>query len=311
MTIQIIDNRQLDLNLLVVFEALLRHRNVTAAGKELGLSQPAASYALRRMRLAFEDPLFVHVSSGMEPTPRALAMEDTVRDVLMRIRTDLLSSSNFDPTKSQREFCIATSDVGEAFFVPRIVGALQKFGPRLRVRVASPTPEALEQQLASGEIDLAMGHYPDLIGADFIQQALFTSHFVVISRSGHPHVNGKLTMSRFLSAPQVDVATPGRSGEIILRHMAERKLERYVPLKVSRFMSLLEIVSQTDLIAIVPREVVQLFHKSQDLEVHPLPFKSPTFRLRQHWHKRFHDDAASKWFRETMHELFNKQDEIS
>ncbi|UUX95223.1 LysR family transcriptional regulator [Aquabacterium sp. J223] len=298
------DVRQVDLNLLVFFEAMLRHRSVTAAGRELGMSQPSASYALLRMRNAFEDPLFIRVSSGMEPTPRAIAMQDTVRDVLMRIRTDLLSPASFDPQASSREFRIATSDVGESFFVPRIDGVLRSQGRRLRLRVVSSTPAELEQQLASGEIDLAMGHYPDLVGADFFQQALFTSHFVVIAKPGNPHVGDELTMERFLAAPHIDVSTPGRSQEIILRHMAEQKIVRHVPLRVSRFLSLLEIVSQSDLIAVVPREVAQFFRSSRDIEVHPLPFESPHFRLRQHWHKRFHGDGAVGWLREQMHALF-------
>jgi DNA-binding transcriptional LysR family regulator len=235
-------------------------------------------------------------------------MVETVRDVLQRIQTGLLSPSTFDPASSTREFRIATSDVGESFFTPPLMRTLRSHGQRLQLRVFSLTPSALEQQLEAGDVDLAVGYYPDLVGADFYQQGLFTSHFVVIAAKDNPHVKGKLTMTRFLQAPHADVATPGRSQEIILRHMAEKKIVRNVPLQVSRFLSLLEIVSQSDLIAIVPRETGELFRDARGVAVHALPFDSPAYRLRQHWHKRFHDDAEVRWLRTLVHELFQKLD---
>ena len=300
------DLTKIDLNLLVVFDAVVRHGSVTAAGRELGLSQPAVSYALLKMRKTFEDPLFVRGSAGMQPTPRAMAMLDTVRDVLQRIRVGLLAPTIFDPSRSNREFRIATSDVGESFFVPPIVRALRAHGSHMRLRVCSPTPSILEKQLESGDIDLAIGHYPDLTGADFMQQALFTSHFVAISGPDNPHVKGRLTMARFLKAPHVDVSTPGRSQEIILRYMAEKKIVRTTPLQVSRFLSLLEIVWKSDLIAVVPREVGESFQMARGITVHQLPFDSPTFRLRQHWHKRFHGDSSTRWLREMVRSLFSR-----
>lgn len=295
---------EFDLNLLVVFDAMVRHGNVTAAGKELGLSQPAASYALAKMRKAFSDPLFVRVGADMQPTARALAMIDTVRDVLQQIRTGMLSPSIFEPNHSGRDFRVAMSDVGEAFFVPPLINALRSKGGHLRLSVFSPTPHALKEQLESGGIDLAIGLYPDLVGADLYQQALFTNHFVAITTRDNPHVKGKLTLSRFLQAPHVDVSTPGRSGEIVLQYMAKRKMARNVVLRVSRFLSLLDIVSKSDLIAIVPAEVGESFRLARDLAVHQLPFESPTFRLQQHWHKRFHDDASVRWLRNLVHLLF-------
>lgn len=298
------DLAQFDLNLLVLFDAMIRHGNVTAAGTELGLSQPATSYALAKMRRAFDDPLFVRIGASMQPTARALAMTDSVRDVLQRIRTDMLSPSTFDPAHAVREFRVAMSDVGESFFVPPLIRALRGQGNHLRLSVYSPTPAALEQEFESGAIDLAVGLFPDLTGADLYQQALFTNHFVAIAKRNNPHVGDRLTMKRFLAAPHVDVSTPGRSHEVILRHMAQNKIVRNVPLRVSRFLSLLEIVSNSDLIAIVPAEVGESFRTARGISVYPLPFDSPTFRLRQHWHKRFHDDGSVRWLRELVHQLF-------
>ncbi len=299
---------KLDLNLLVVFNAMMQYRNVTVAGRELGLSQPAMSHALLKMRKAFDDPLFVRVKSGMQPTPKALSMVETVEEVLRRIQSDLLNPAVFDPGSSTRQFRIAMSDVGESFFTATLIRALRRHGQHLRLQVISPTPSVLAQQLESGDVDLAIGNFPDLIGADFYQQALFTSCFVAIAAKDNPHVEGELTMEAFLDASHIDVTTPGRTQEIILRYMAKQKIERKVPLQVSRFLSLLEIVPQSDLIAIVPLEAGELFRSTGGIAVHALPFDSPTFRLRQHWHKRFHDDVAIRWLRNLAHELFKELD---
>jgi len=300
---------KLDLNLLVVFNAMMQYRNVTVAGRELGLSQPAMSHALLKMRKAFDDPLFVRVKSGMQPTPKALAMVDAVGDVLQRIQMDLLSPVVFDPASSNRKFRIAMSDVGESFFTAPLIRALRSQGQHMRLQVFSPTPSALAQQLESGDVDLAIGNYPDLIGADFYQQALFTSRFVAIAARDNPYLqDSELTMEKFLEAPHIDVTTPGRTQEIILRYMADKKILRQVPLQISRFLSLLEIVPQSDLIAIVPLEAAELFRSAGGVAVHALPFGSPTFRLRQYWHKRFHDDVAIRWLRALVHEQFKDLD---
>ncbi len=296
--------RKLDLNLLVVFDALFRLGSVTAAGAELGLSQPAVSYALLKMRKSFGDPLFVRVASGMQPTAHALSLAPTVREVLDRVESGLLATPHFDPAQSDRTFRIASSDFGESFFAPPLMRAFKEQGASLSLHFVSLTPEVLQRQLESGEIDMAMGHYPDLVGADFYQQGLFTSRFVCIAARGNPHVQKKLTMRRFLQAPHVDVMTPGRSQEIILRYITENRIVRHVPLRVSRFLSLFEIVAKTDLIAMVPQDVAAAFADSKDLTVHQLPFESPTFRLQQYWHKRFHDDSGLRWLRQLSHATF-------
>jgi DNA-binding transcriptional LysR family regulator len=305
--IKSMDVASLDLNLLVVFDAMLRHGSVTAAGNELGMSQPATSYALQKMRKAFGDPLFVRVDAGMQPTARALSMAGVVTEVLQRIRVGLLNQNSFNPADSTRLFRIASSDIGESLFTPRLFDALHQKAPNLRLQFVSSTPSAVEGQLAAGEIDLALGHHPDLAGADFFRQALFTSSFVVIASDQNAELlDRKLTMARFLQLSHVDVVTPGRTQEIILRHMNKHKIIRNVPLQVSRFLSLLDIVPQTNLLAVVPKEVALEFRNSRSTVVYELPFESPTFRLHSHWHKRFHEDPGIRWLRELVYMLFKE-----
>lgn len=299
------DISDFDLNLLFVFEALMKHRSVTIAGAHLGLSQPAMSYRLAKMRKLLGDALFVRVRTGVEPTPRALGIVEPVRSVLEKIHSDVLNTRGFDCRTSTRLFALCTSDVGEAFFLSRIVREMRAVAPRLSLRSHSLTPAALEQGLESGEIDLAVGYFPDLKRADIFQQALFTSHFVCIARRGNPFVKEPFTMQRFMDAPYVDVATPGRSREVIQRYLAKKDLRRNVQLQISHFLSLGEILPQSDLLAIVPKEAGQFFARQGGrISAHALPFKSPTFRLIQHWHKRNHDDLGNRWLREIIRRTF-------
>ncbi len=302
------DITEFDLNLLLVFEALMRHRSVTVAGKHLGLSQPAMSYMLGKMRKVLDDALFVRVRTGVEPTARALSIVEPVRTILEKIRSDVLSTSGFDCRTSTRLFSLCTSDVGEAFFLSHIVREVRSLAPRLSLRSRSLTPAFLEEGLESGEIDLAVGYFPDLRRPEVFQQALFTSHFVCIARRGNPFVKSPFTMQRFLDAPYVDVATPGRSREVMQRYLAKKDIRRNVQLQISHFLSLGEILPESDLLAIVPREAGQFFaRQGERISSHPLPFKSPTFRLSQHWHRRNHDDLGNRWLRELIRRSFQTE----
>ena len=300
------DWQKIDLNLLVVFDHLFRTGSVTEAGKALGLSQPATSYALQRLRGMLGDQLFVKVGRQMQPTARAIAIEPVVRDVLERVRHDVLMPGGFDPARSRRVFRLAMSDIGESYFAPPLLKAIQARGPELGLHVLSVSPRQLEAALESGEIDLALGHDPDLNSSGIHQQALFTSRFVVMSaatRAGTPAMD----MDRFLSRPHVDVCTPGRSQELIQQHMGALGLQRRVPVRVSRFLSIPDLLLGSDYLAVVPLEVAQHLQRFGDLVVQELPFESPTFRLMQRWHTRFQDEPALKWLREQVRAQFRRR----
>jgi DNA-binding transcriptional LysR family regulator len=180
------DIRKVDLNLLVVFDMLLRLQSVTRAAEALGMSQPAMSLALNKLRAAFGDPLFIRGSRGISPTPRAEQLAVPLQHVLDQIKNDVLRQPSFDPAKTERTFTFNMADVGELVFLPRIYAHFRAVAPGANIRTVSTPPAQLVEAMQSGEVDLAVGYFPGLEGAAIYQQRLFSHSFVCIVRKDHP-----------------------------------------------------------------------------------------------------------------------------
>ena len=189
------DIRSLDLNLLVLFDTLVRTRSVNKAAEAIGLSQSATSGALGRLRAAFDDALFVRTASTMEPTPRALQLAPVVRRVVQTIQSEILQPPGFDPAQAQRSFTILTPDIGEVAFLPGVLGRLQHEVPGVRLHSLSRSRSEAADALEQGEADLAVGFFPDLHKAGYFQQALFTSTYECITSAGNTSVGDRVTTS--------------------------------------------------------------------------------------------------------------------
>lgn len=297
---------ELDLNLIPYLVALDETRNVSRAGDLLGVSQPRVSAALGRLREHFGDPLFVRTSRGMEPTPRALALVPAARDALAQIRRGLVAPHDFDPATDTSTFSIALSDVGEIVFLPRLLQELARRAPRANLRSVSLPHAEIERGLEAGSVDLAVGYFPDLGGSNFFQQRLFTHRFICLMRRGHPLAGKPLTLEQFLACGHAVVRAEGRSQEILEQHLAKARLQRRAVLETPHFMSLPFILSRTDLIATVPHAIGYAYaaeHASITLVEPPLPL--PRFDLRQHWHRKYHNDPRTAWLRGMVADLFN------
>jgi len=300
------DLRSIDLNLLVVFDAILRHKSVKGAGVELGLSQPAMSYSLAKMRTLFGDALFFRSGKEMLPTARAQELACPIGDVIGKIRTEVFGSAPFDPRDSRRRFTLCIADIGEANYIPHLVNVLQVKAPHVSLRTVFLPQPGMKEAMLTGEVDLAIGPFSDLEPGEYFQQALLDCGFVCIVRKDNPLARGKLTMARFLGARHVTVNSPARSMVLIEQHMRHLKLNLDVKLRVASFLSLLQIVTKTDLIAVVPSEVARTLTESGDVEAFPLPFETPVFMIRQFWHRRFHTDPGNRWLRGVIYELFRE-----
>lgn len=300
------DLHTVDLNLIPVFDAMLRHKSVTLAGAELGLSQPAMSYALAKMRRALNDPLFFRVGNEMQPTALALELATPVRDVADKLRADVFGRTAFDPATTTRSFAYCMTDIAESYFLPKLVTELQNLGARINLRTALLAPLPLREGLAAGEVDFAVGIFPDLDGPDHFQQALYESCFVCVARDGNPFVRGRLTLRRFVDAPQVAVSAPARSQPILDGILDQLGVRRTILLRVQNFLSLIEIVSKTDLIAVVPFEAAETLQKIGRLKVYPLPFKAADFTIKQYWHRRYNNDPGNRWLRGVFFRLFQR-----
>jgi DNA-binding transcriptional LysR family regulator len=299
------DIRSLDLNLLVVFDAMLKHQNVTKAAEALKLSQPAMSAAISRLRAQFDDPLFVRTGTGMLPTPKAQTLSPSIRLVVQTIQTDILVSKRFDPVLSDRTFTLVTPDIAEVNFLPRLLSKLAEKSPNISIKTLAMPREAAANSLESGNAEMAIGYFPDLHKAGFFQQKLLSSSHVCLVREKHPDVGEKLSMTQFTQASHAVVKPDGRE-HVFEQFLQSRDIKRRVVVELSHFMSLLPIIETSNLIATVPKDLADFFVQHGEIRYVPTPMKSPIIDVHLFWHQRFHKDSAHIWLRQVIHQLFSQ-----
>lgn len=296
-----------DLNLLRVLRQLLRERSVSAAATSLGLTQPALSNALRRLREQLDDPLFVRTPAGMEPTPYTLSIAAPVEEALSLVGQALLRPRGFDAATSRREMTLAMTDIGEIVFLPRLLQALRERAPGLAVTTRRPSAGRLREDMESGRVDLAVGHLPQL-DAGFHQRGLFTQRHVCLLRRGHPldprGTRRSLTRAEFLAAEHVAVESAGTGNAQIEALLERAGVKRMVRLMVPHFVAIGHIVSASDLLATVTEKFAERCATPFNLRVLPHPVKLPEIAIQLRWHERAHRDPAQRWLRALMIELF-------
>jgi DNA-binding transcriptional LysR family regulator len=288
-----------DLNLLLIYEALLETRSVSKASERLNVSQPSMSNALARLRKAFDDPMFVRVKNTMEPTPRALSIEAPIKDILSRARAEVFQKHTFSPALSSQTFTLCMTDLAQAAYLPKIINSVQAEAPNAKLRAITPIAERMEEGLESGTVDLAVGYFPDVNEAGVFQQRLLrNSGFSCIVGRDNVHLeDGCLTAETFARAPHVAIRTEGRSHEVIDMKMSELGISRRLVVTIPNFLGLLSIIPQTELMAVIPNDLARIFQRQEAIEVHPLPFESPRVAVTQVWHRRYDKDEANKWLR--------------
>lgn len=294
------DLHRLDLNLLIVFDAMLSHRSVTLAGESIDLSQPAMSGALARLRKAFDDPMFVRHGAEMLPTPRALELSEAVRGVLERVRREILQRPHFEAQRTDRTFTLITPDIGEMLFVPPLLARFAVMAPQARLKIITRPRAAAAEALASGEAELAIGYFPDLQVAGFFQQKLFDNPHVCLVREAHPGIGTALSWKAYQAASHALVRPEGRQ-HVFEQFMQQRGVQLHVVVELAHFMSLTEVLGQTDLVATVPRDVAQLACRHAPLRIVPLPLEAPVIPVHQFWHSLHHRDPAHMWLRGLVH----------
>jgi DNA-binding transcriptional LysR family regulator len=296
---------ELDLNLLYVVVALDEKRSVSGAALLLHKSQPAVSASLARLRQFFDDPLFIRSGNNMQPTPRAASLIESARSVLGRIRADIVATPTFHPGSSDRTITLALSDVGEIVLLPTIMKELRRLAPRASLRSVSLPANDVASGLEAGEIDLAIGYFPDLKKSNFFQQVLFTDGFSSLLRSDHSVTASKLSLKQYLQLEHAVVRAESRTEEVIERFLARRKIRRRIALTTPHFASVPMLVAQSDLLVTVPEPLANYFSSvSAHLRVVGLPFELPRIDLKQFWHRKFHHDERNSWLRALVYGLF-------
>jgi len=304
--------QKLDLNLLYVLVTLADERNVSGAAAKLGKSQPSVSSALAKLRAFFNDPLFVRAGNAMQPTPRAVELVKSAREVLDKVGADIVTNSSFDPRTSTRTITLALSDVGEIVFLPTILKELRKQAPGVMLRSVSVPAADVPHQLEAGSIDLALGYFPDLLRTNFFQQTLFTDTFASLIRADHPIGARKLSIKQFLDLDHAVVRAETRTEEVIDEFLSRKKLSRRVVLETPHFASAPILVAQSDLIVTIPQPLARYFCSvSAELRIVELPFAPPRIALKQFWHRKFHQDPLNRWLRTLIYDLFQDRRENS
>lgn len=302
------DFRGLDLNLLIVLDAMFEECSTTGVARRLGTSQPTASASLAKLRRFFGDELFVRRGAAMEPTPLALTLQSPVRRIIDTVRTDLFSESDFDPAHARRTFTLTTSDVGELVFIPSLLKAASAEAPGVTFQCVTKSPGDLKAMMATGQIELALGYFPDLTGAGFFEQRLFEHPFACLVRRDHPTVADSLTLDQFLALDHIVVEQEGRSQELFERRMAQLDLHRRVILRSPHFISVPVLLAESDAIATVPQAVARIYSDLAHLKVLPLPVDTPPIVLKQFWHRCVHTDPGVVWLRKLVARLFMNRD---
>lgn len=290
--------KNLDLNLLVVFEAVYSSGNISRAARQLGMSQPTISNALRRLRDSLNDPLFVRAGRGVQPTSRAVQMIGPVRDALQMIQEGVAPSEHFDPTTSTRHFRLAVMDVVEPFIMPHLIHQIQAYKSVTFENLGvSNTP--MNEGLNDGSLDLVILNF--LADSRNLQcEAITTGHLSVVVRRDHPAIEGEFTVDHFQSLGHIALIPRIRAMSRLDEGLRMLNVERHVAYSVTRLWSFPYILMTTDLVGILPTAFAKLISRTYPLAIYDLPFFIPEERFYMTWKTSRTNDPGHQWLREEI-----------
>jgi DNA-binding transcriptional LysR family regulator len=296
--------RRLDMTLLLVLDGALRHRKLTSVAQQLGLTQPAISHALTRLRDILGDPLFVRRSNGVQPTPRALALAQPVAQTLATLRDALQQGRRFDPGSAAREFRIAALDYAIAMLVPDFLARFSAIAPGCRLSFRSMGYEAGRAALADGSIDLILG-IPAPSGP-FLQRTLMAEDFVVLARAGHPVIGRKLDLARYLKCGHLLVSAAGDTRGSVDNALSRIGKERHVVAAVPQFLVGFAAVAGSDMITTAPRRLAKRHAAALGLKQFEVPFPMPGFEVATLRHENTAQDAGLNWLEDELAQALGK-----
>jgi DNA-binding transcriptional LysR family regulator len=295
--------KKFDLNLLPVAYVLFEKRSVSQAAEQLGMSQPAVSRALKRMREMLRDPLFVKSRRGVEPTPKALALVACAREVLSKVQMGLFSTPEFIPETFDGKFSVSTTEAAEFWLWPDIFSRLRQLAPRATFRLLRLPTSKIVREFENGTVDLSLGFFPSLHGNNLFQQGVLRVRAICLLRADHPIRGKKLSVKQFAGLEHVVVEAIGRN--LMVDHaLAEKKIHRKVVLVTPGYACLVPIISNSDLVATVPWGLgKRLAANSPNLRVIEPPISIPPVLVAQYWHRKFHNDLRNQWLRSVVRDV--------
>jgi DNA-binding transcriptional LysR family regulator len=299
--------RTLDLNLLRVLDAVMAEGSLTRAAATLAMTQPAVSHAMRRLREAVGEELFVRTAHGMKPTPLAEALWPQVRDALAKLRQALVPG-DFDPRRDAMQLRIAMADATAAMLSPGLVRCIAQEAALVNLRVLPLTTRDPRRLIDSGEADLAVGYFPELITAivaqghdSHLRQArLYDTRYVCVMRAGHPLAAEPLTLDSYCAAQHLLVSFSGRPHGRVDHVLAALGRTRRVVLTVNQFFTASRVVQRSDLITVLPEGFVEATAGDAELVRRELPLELGPVNVDMVWHLRHDAAPAHRWLRQQV-----------
>jgi DNA-binding transcriptional LysR family regulator len=288
----------LDLNLLIIFEAVYSSGNISQAAKSLGMSQPTISNALGRLRDTLDDQLFVREGRGVKPTPKAVTMIGPIREALQMIEGGVSGDEGFDPTSSQRHFRIVAMDSIEAFIAPHLIKLVQDH-QSVTIENLPIISTPMVDGLNDGSLDLVLANFLNE-SLDCTCQPLLTPSLCIITRKDHGKIDGKFTQEHFESLSHVALVPKLRALSRLEEGLRAQNITRHIVYSVTKFWAFPHIVANTDLVGIVPTAFAHETAKTYPLTIHPLPFEYPPEKLYMTWKTSRTNDPGHRWLREEI-----------
>jgi DNA-binding transcriptional LysR family regulator len=291
-----------DLNLLPIFMALMEERSVTRAAARLGMTQPALSNALSRLRIMLRDQLFIRERYGIQPTPIALQLAPGIAEALAKLDDAVLGQQEFDPASAERLLTIAPNGYVEFVLVPAIVARLRQVAPGIRLRLTPYSNDLVETGITSGTTAMVLGRIVDPPD-NLVVQHLMDEGLACVVRAGHPEIGDSITREQFERLKHVNVVPPGRMRAGLFQALASQQLKREVAISVTNFFAVAEMVAVTDYCATLPKLICRRLAHDPRLKVLPSPVNLGTFPVEMAWHVRYRHDPAHRWLRSLIGEV--------
>lgn len=304
--------KSIDLNLLVYLDVLLRMQNVTRAAESMGISQPAMSNGLQRLRKLFGDPLLVRTSSGMSPTERALSLQPLIREIVASVEKAVEPDKGFDPFHADRVFRISISDYGESILLPHLLRRLRSEAPNITLDILTPSDVSL-QDMEGGNVDMVINRF-DALPQSFHQRTIWRDSFSCLI-SHHNPIRHDFTLSAYLEASHVWVSKTGMGVGVGVEPADEKhlgwvddalaKLGKYRRIRVftRHYQAAMQLAELHDLIITLPGKAARLVRDNPDVIILPPPFEIPEIELKMAWSPLLHHNPAHSWLRGLIAEV--------
>ncbi|MBB3971847.1 LysR family transcriptional regulator [Hansschlegelia beijingensis] len=291
-----------DLNLLPIFVALMEERSVTRAADRLGMTQPALSNALSRLRVMMQDQLFTRERYGVQPTPIALELAPVIAEALARLDDAVLGQQDFDPANAERLFAIAPNGYVEFAIVPAIIARLGRDAPGVKLRLIPYGNDLVETGVSSGATALALGRIVDPPD-NLVVTHLLDDGLACVVRTDHPEIGDRISREQFERLKHINVVPPGRMRAGLFQALSQQQLRRDVAISVTNFFAVVEMIAVTDYCATLPKLICRRVAHDRRLKVLPAPVDLGTFPVEMAWHVRYRHDAAHRWLRSLIGEV--------